>query len=412
MKKIKMCVQSCLFACASDPCRNAYACIFFGKGALRFFQRCFMMFSPPVLPALMAALALLSISCKRGDGTEPSAPFILAEGKYFISEGSPLRDALEVQAVVESLIEASFSAPASVEADPADVARFFPPIPGRIEKIHVRLGDSVTKGQALVTIDSAELAMLSAEYQKARSEERQAKRHLDRTADLFQHDIASRRELEEAETEHSSQQSELKQAETRLTQLGLQPGDTSGGLLTLRSPIAGKVSELAASNGSYWNDSNEPLMVIANLSNVYFAASVQEKDITKLYPGQDVKAAVASFPDETFSTKVVTTGELLDPETRTVKVRLPFNNRDQRLLPSMYATASFLIKPRAGILIPASAVLQDANGSKVFVESSPWTFEERAVQTGLDLGSQVEIIGGLKAGERIVTREGVLLHAH
>jgi cobalt-zinc-cadmium efflux system membrane fusion protein len=371
-----------------------------------------MMIFRPALSAILAALTLLSINCKRSDGLEPSPPFILADGKFFIPEESPLRDALDVQAVEESLIEASFSAPASVEADPADVARFFPPIPGRIEKIHVRLGDSVAKGQALVTIDSAELALLNAEYQKARSEERQAKRHLDRTTDLFQHDIASKRELEEAETEYSSQQSELKQAETRLVQLGAQPEDTSGGLLILRSAIAGKVSELAASNGSYWNDSNEPLMVIANLSNVYFAASVQERDITKLYPGQEAKATVASFPGEAFSTKVVTTGELLDPETRTVKVRLPIDNKGLRLLPSMYATTSFLIKPHAGILVPASAVLQDANGSKVFVESSPWTFEERAVQTGLDSGSQVEIISGLKAGERIVTREGVLLHAH
>jgi len=286
------------------------------------------------------------------------------------------------------------------------------PMPGRVVQIHAKLGDSVTKGQALVTIDSPELAQLNAEYLKAKSEEMQGKRNLERVAELFRHDVASKREMEEAETGYSSQQSELGQLETRLAQLGVRPGDVSGGLLVLRSPIDGKVCELEASNGVYWNDPGAPLMVVADLSNVYFTASVQEKDISKLRLGQDVKATAASFPDEVFNAKVATTGELLDPETRTVKVRLPIENRGLRLLPSMYATANFIIKPYMGVAVPVSAVLHDAKGAKVFVEISPWTFEERMVQVGAQLGQYVEITDGLRAGERIVAQEGVLLHAH
>ena len=365
-----------------------------------------------VLFALGAALLPLGIGCRPNSDIEPLDAFIMNEGKFFIPEGSLLRSALRVQIVEETLIEASFSVPANVEADPIDVVKFFPPIPGRIEKIHVRLGDSVTKGQALLTIDSSELAQLNAEYQRASSEERQAKRNFDRATELYQHDIASKREFEEAETGYHSQQSELKQAETRLEQLGVQLGEITGGLLVLRSPIDGKISELEASNGSYWNEPSDPLMVIANLNNVYFTASVQEKDIPKLYRGQDVNVSVTSFPDETFRAKVVSTGELLDPETRTVKVRLPIENRGLRLLPSMYATADFFIKPHRGILIPVSAVLHDAKGGKVFVESSPWTFEGRTVITGIETNNQIEIISGLKIGERIVTQEGILLHAH
>ncbi|MDR2697918.1 MAG: efflux RND transporter periplasmic adaptor subunit [Holophagales bacterium] len=369
-------------------------------------------FRSAILP-IAAALVVLSVGCRRNNNEgEPFDVFILKEGKFFVPEASPLRNALQIQAVEELLIEAGFSAPASVEADPADVVKFHVPMPGRIEKIHVRLGDSVTKGQALVTIDSSELAQLNAEYQKAKSAERKAKRDFDRVTELYQHDIASKKELEESETEYSFQQSELKQAEIRFIQLGVQPGDITGGILVLRSPIDGKVSEMEASGGSYWNDSSAPLMVIANLSNVYFTASVQEKDIPRLYPGQAVSVAVTSFSDEVFKTKVMTTGELLDPETRTVKVRLPIENSGHRLLPSMYATANFMIKPHAGIMVPVSAVIQDAKGSKVFVESSDWVFEDRAVQTGIESGNQIEIIKGLSAGERIVAREGVLLHVH
>ena len=364
------------------------------------------------LAALLACPAL-SVSCKRGAGQDaPFDSFVLDGGKYFIPENSVLRERLQVAVVEERLIESAFSAPASVEADPARMVKFHAPMPGRIVQIHAKLGDSVTKGQALVTIDSPELAQLNAEYLKAKSEERQGKRNLDRVSELFGHDIASKRDMEEAETTYSSQQSELRQLETRLAQLGVQPGDVSGGVLVLRSPIDGKVCELEASNGIYWNDPGAPLMVVADLSNVYFTASVQEKDISKLRPGQDVKATATSFPDEVFSAKVVTTGELLDPETRTVKVRLPVENRKLRLLPSMYATANFIVKPYKGVVVPTSAVLHDAKGSKVFVELSPWTFEERVVQIGINLGHDIEITNGLKAGERIVAREGVLLHAH
>ena len=362
--------------------------------------------------ALLVCSAMF-VSCKRGGGQDaPLDSFVLDGGKYFIPENSALRERLQVATVEERLIESAFSAPASVEADPARMVKFHAPMPGRIVQIHAKLGASVTKGQALVTIDSPELAQLNAEYLKAKSEERQGKRNLDRVAELFSHDIASKREMEEAETGYASQRSELGQLETRLTQLGVQPGDISGGILLLRSPIDGKVCELEASNGVYWNDPGAALMVVADLSNVYFTASVQERDISKLRPGQEVKATVASFPDEVFSAKVVTTGELLDPETRTVKVRLPVENRGLRLLPSMFATASFVIKPYKGVVVPTSAVLHDAKGSKVFVELSPWTFEERVVQIGINLGHDVEITNGLKAGERIVAREGVLLHVH
>jgi cobalt-zinc-cadmium efflux system membrane fusion protein len=192
----------------------------------------------------------------------------------------------------------------------------------------------------------------------------------------------------------------------------VKPGDATASHLTVRAPISGKVCELAAAHGSYWNDVNTPLMVLANLNRINLTANVQEKDIPRLYAGQEATATLASFPGEVFRTRVVTTGELLDPETRTTKVRMPLENRRGRLLPAMFATVSFTIKPHKGILVPTPAVLQDTEGSKVFVEVAPWTFQERRVKVGAQVSQQTEVVQGLKAGERIVVKEGVLLHAH
>ncbi len=364
--------------------------------------------------AASAALALLFAPACRHTRSEESAPeaMIRQGSRILVPEGSPLRAKLKVQPAEARMVEATFSAPATVEADPADLVRLAPPLAGRIQKIHVRQGDAVRKGQPLVTLESAELAQAQADFTRARALALQARKALERVRELARHDVASRRELEQAEAEGAAAEAELRRAEARLAQLGVRPGEASGGLLTLRAPLSGKICELAAAHGGFWNDLNAPLLVLANLDRVYLVASVQEKDIPKLYAGQEATASLASFPGEAFRARVASTGELLDPETRTVKIRMPLENRGHRLLPAMFATATFRIRPHKGILVPTPAVLQGTEGSKVLVEVAPWTFEERRVRPGAQIAEATEILEGLKGGERIVVQEGVLLHAH
>jgi cobalt-zinc-cadmium efflux system membrane fusion protein len=185
-------------------------------------------------------------------------------------------------------------------------------------------------------------------------------------------------------------------------------GATSG-RIAVRSPIAGRVVELTAAAGGYWNDATAPLMTVADLSKVYVSASAQEKDLPQLYVGQQASIQLDAWP-QPVTGQVRYIGEMLDADTRTIKVRLPFDNRDGHLKPGMFAEATLLAKPHDGLLVPMAAVIQSGFASRAFVEVKPWQFEARELKLGAQIGEQVEVLAGLKAGERIVVKDGVLLN--
>ena len=371
----------------------------------------------PTTPSLAVAITILSCSfwgltgCghnrKAGDKVEV---FTRVDKRLVIPEGSPLRKTLVTHVVQETDVRTNLTVPASIEADPSDLVKILPPVSGRVVQLHVHLGDWVQKGQPLVTLESADLAQAFADLQKATAQHQLARRSLDRVQELGRHEIASRKDVEQAEADFASNESEWKRARAHIIQLGASPDSVTSHLLTVRAPITGRVSDLAAGTGGYWNDLNAPLMTLANLAKVWFTASVQEKDIASIFVGQEVEAGLASQPGATFRSKVAFVGEMLDPDTRTVKVRMVFDNASHRLLPAMFANVVFLQKAHRGILVPTTALVQGQEGAKVFVEVAPWTFEGRMVKYGAQTGPDTEILEGLKPGERLAAKEGVVFN--
>ena len=178
----------------------------------------------------------------------------------------------------------------------------------------------------------------------------------------------------------------------------------------VRSPIAGRVIDLTAAKGGYWNDTTAPIMTVADLSTVWVTASMPEKDLGLLYVGQTGTVTLDAYHHQPLPVKVRYIGELLDPDTRTIKVRIAFPNASGRFKPGMFAKVTFLERTHSAIVVPTTAVIQSGFDSRVFVEVAPWPFEPRVLQLGAQIESQVEVRSGLKAGERVVVKEGVLLN--
>jgi membrane fusion protein, heavy metal efflux system len=283
-------------------------------------------------------------------------------------------------------------------------------VSGRIIQLHKHLGDAVRQGEPLFTLDSADLAQAYSEASKAQTALNLAKRNLDRQRELNNAGISARKELEQAESDHSQAASEAERSKAKLSVLGTALGHGDGRQYTLRSPIAGHVIELTGGQGAFWNDMNSPIMTVANLSTVWLSASVQEKDISSLFTGQTANISLNAYEGESFKGTVRYVGQVLDPDTRTVKVRLAIDNSSGRFRPGMFAKTIFSGKSRKAIVIPATALVQSGFSTRVFVEKSPWQFEPRILKTGAQLGDKVEVISGLKTGERIVVKEGVLLN--
>lgn len=368
-----------------------------------------------ILPGLLG-LATLGITgwdhfgLHAKEAPAPETAALVHDGDALrIPEKSPLRRSLVVAAVADQPVAAPFTLPAVVAADPARLAKIVPPMAGRIVRLGKQLGDEVKAGDILFVIDAPDFAQANADAAKAQAALGLAKRNLERQRELDKADIAARRDLEQAQNDFEQAASEAARANARLNQAGARAGATGDGKLAVRSPISGRVVDLSAAEGAYWNDTNAPLMTVADLSKVFVTANAQEKDLGQLYVGQqaDVRLDAYAAP---LKGQVRHIGEMLDADTRTVKVRLPFDNRDGRLKPGMFAEATLLARPHPGIVVPMAAVIQNGFASRAFVEIKPWQFEPRELKLGAQIGENVEVLSGLKAGDRIVIKDGVLLN--
>jgi cobalt-zinc-cadmium efflux system membrane fusion protein len=333
----------------------------------------------------------------------------LDDGSIAVDKMSPLRQRLQIAAVQEQEIATQTEAPGSIVAMPEKLVKITPPLPGRITRLQRALGDSVKAGDPLFTLDSAELSAAYAEDSKARSVLLQARQELERQKTLFEAEIAARKEYEAAQAAFAQAGSDAQASADKLAQYGA-GGHGSRRDYVLRSPIAGTVIAMEGAQGGYWNDINAPVMTVADLSTVWLSANVAEKDLAQVTVGQTASISVDAWPGKKFEGKVAYVGAVLDADTRTVPVRVAIDNRAGTFKPGMFAHADFAGASRRAILVPASALLQSGPSTRVMVELGPLRFAPRTVEVGASHGEQMEIVSGLRAGERIVVKEGVLLN--
>lgn len=357
----------------------------------------------------LACSALAGCAKPTAAATPPAQATQQDDGTITVPKTSPLRQRLQIAPVQEQEIATQTEAPGSIEAMPEKLVKITPPLPGRITRLQRVLGDSVKAGDALFTLDSAELSAAHADNSKAKSALLQARQELQRQTTLFEADIAARKEYEAAQAAFEQANSDAQASADKLAQYGASAGGSRRDYV-LRSPIAGTVIAMEGAQGGYWNDINAPVMTVADLSTVWLSANVAERDLAQVAVGQTARITLDAWPGKDFEGKVAYVGAVLDSETRTVKVRVAIDNRSGIFKPGMFAHAGFAGATRRGLMVPAAALLQSGLVTRVMVERAPLRFEARVVQVGASRGEQVEIVSGLRAGERIVVKEGVLLN--
>jgi cobalt-zinc-cadmium efflux system membrane fusion protein len=322
-----------------------------------------------------------------------------------------LRNQLTVAPVGQKEVERNLILPAVVEADPSRLVKILPPLAGRITQLKVQLGQRVEKDQPLAVLDSPDLQTAYADYGRDKVQLAQAQVNRDRLRALGTAGGISQREIQQTETDFLTAQAEHQRAEARLRQIGVDPEATDRShTLTILAPISGSVIDLTVAPGAYWNDPTAPLMTLADLSLVWVTANVPEKDTSRVTEGQAVNVALAAYPGETFKGQVLFVSDVVDPDTRRTKVRIAFQNPGTRLKPGMFANATFFAPKQVMPIVPASALVLRDDANQVFVEVAPWTFEARAVEIGFQQDDLAIIRSGVKAGDRVITKGGVLLN--
>jgi cobalt-zinc-cadmium efflux system membrane fusion protein len=307
------------------------------------------------------------------------------------------------------------SATGKVEANADKIAHVSPRISGKVVSVSASLGDTVSAGQSLATLDSVELGEALNRYHQSKTKLSLAQSNMDRIKTLVEKKIAARKDILQAETDFKTAQTELHTDEERLSLFGVNLSDLKGDnhkkpLLPVRSPISGTITEKHAIVGEL-SDPSKSLYTVADLSNVWVLVDINEKDLAKVRKGQSASVTVSAFPDQKFRGRINHIADVVDPSTRTVKARIEVANPGRKLKPEMFATAELALAVDAPtvVAIPEDA-LQDLDGKKVvFVAEDDTEFGARQVQAGRTAGGLVEIVSGLQEGERYAVKGAFIL---
>ena len=361
---------------------------------------------------IAVALALGLAACSHGGNEAADQPpaFTVENGLIKVPDGSPLRKELMVQPVQSRQLPHALMFPANVEADPTHTANVLPPLTGKVTELKVGLGDHVSKGQLLAVIDSGDLAQAYADVEKARDAMDLARKALDRARAVKAAGGNATKDLEAAQSGYNQALAEFNRAQMRLTAVGGEQGSAAQRPMQITAPTSGYVTALSVSPGTYVNDATAAMMTISNLQSVWITANVPESDVGQIAKGQNVEAELSAYPDQVFHGVVSFVNPVLQPDTRRDLVRAVFVNTDGKLMPNMYANVSIDVPQPAQVFVPESALLMNNDNTSVFVEVSPWTFQRRTVDLSYDESGDTRVLKGLKAGDRVIVRGGVLLN--
>jgi cobalt-zinc-cadmium efflux system membrane fusion protein len=188
------------------------------------------------------------------------------------------------------------------------------------------------------------------------------------------------------------------------------PTGNTDHVLALTAPATGTVTEITTAQGAFFDIPTQPLMTISRFDTVWVTAAVPESDIALISTGQPAKVALLAYPGRTFDGRVFYTSDVLDPDTRRMKLRIALSNPLGELKPGMFATVMLSSPAQIVPVVPENAVVLKDDDQAVFVEVAPWTFEVRTIQTGAEQGGEIAVEHGVKAGDRIIVSGGVLLN--
>ncbi len=338
-------------------------------------------------------------------------------GLIHIREDSLERAGIVVEKVRKRPLpmKASFSGVVSV--DETRIAHVGPRIQGRAVEVFANLGDYVKKGQPLAVIDSPEIGEAQSQYLKARTRFSIAEKSYERAKIILKGKVISTGEFQRREGEYLSARTELKAAEDRLHILGMSEKEiaaigrehTIDSKVAIYAPLSGKVIERHLTLGEVV-EPVKSIYTIADLANLWVIAEIPERDIPRVRKGQRVEVSVLPYPDKVFPARITYVADLIDSETRMVKVRAEVKNTGGLLKPRMFAAVTIAAPEKERVLaVPEGAVQREGARTVVFVKKAPGVFEKRTVKLGQGSGGYHQVLAGLSEGEPIVVKGAFIL---
>jgi membrane fusion protein, heavy metal efflux system len=309
----------------------------------------------------------------------------------------------------------------------------FSPYAGRVIKLLAKPGDIVIAGQPLFEVEAPDMVQAQNDFIGAMAGLNKARSQLDlagivenQNKSLYETRAVPLRDLQQAQAAKLAAQNDLRSAETslevvrnRLRILGKSDAEiktfgetgTINPLTTIYSPIAGTVVQRKVGPGQYVNTTsnsaaaNDATFVIGDLSTVWLVAYVRESEAPNVRVGAALRFTVLAFPNRVFTANISYVATSLDATTRRLLVRATLNNSEGLLKPEMFASVTILTgEGDSSPAVPREAVIYDGQSAHVWVARDDRSVEPRKIKSGLNNGQMVQVLDGLKLGEKVVTK--------
>ncbi len=366
-----------------------------------------------IVVSLLCLLALVGCNARANPAAEAPPPANVVPGadpalfKVDHPEQFPLVAALERSATSELVVTGAVT---------PDIARNVPVVSlasGRVVGIHARLGDTVEKGQLLLTVRSDDVSGAFSDYRKAVADEVLARAQLERADDLFKHGAMALNDLQVAQDTEEKAKVDLETTAEHLRLLGNDP-DKPAKMVDIVAPVSGVITDQQVTNAAAVQAFSTPSpFTISDLSSVWVMCDVYENDLPNVRIGDSADIILNAYPDRAFKGRVSNIGAVLDPSIRTAKVRIEVQNPGLMRL-GMFVRATFHGQSKEmHTVVPASAVLRMHDRDFVFVPVADSNFRRVEVVSGDVLAedkSLQEIKSGLRPGQQVVTNALVLDH--
>lgn len=299
-------------------------------------------------------------------------------------------------------------------------AQVFPPYPGRIAQLYAKVGDAVSRGQSLFTIESPDLIQADSNLIAAAGVLDLTTHALERAKQLYELQGIAEKDLQQAVSDQQTAEGAFKAARDAVALFGKSQAEiaqvvksrTIDPYLVVPSPITGRITARAAAPGAFVQPGSAPApYAVADISRVWMNASVAESDMPLVRRGQAVRVTVMALPGRVFDGDISTVGAAVDPQVHRGLVRAEISDATHELLPGMFASFTIVTgKPLKATAVPLDGVVRRGDGTMtVWVTTDRHHFTKRVVTLGLQAGGYDQIVDGLQPGDQVVTRGAIFI---
>ncbi len=352
----------------------------------------------------LLALHILMNGCKSAQA-DPKG----LSGKVCITDS--LASIIRIDSVSNSFIRDELKLSGEISFNENKVVKVFPFSSGQVVRVLVSLGDRVQQGQLLAIIRSADIAGNYSDLASAENDLAIAKKQLDNAESLFHNGIASEKEFIEAR-ENYQKTLAINNKLKALISINGKGHTQSDGTYEVKSPITGYVVDKKISQGSFIrSDNTENLFTIGDIGEVWVWANVYETDISKVKAGYPAYVSTLAYPGKLYEGVIDKLGQVLDPVTKVMKIRVKLPNPGFELKPDMFANILIRNKESKMAMTMASAALVSDNGKYfVILYHDKCDLQLREVQVIKTVQDRTYIASGIQPGDRVISRNQILLY--